>query len=265
MGGTCLPIILLCGKVQDITINQSETIEFFFHQNSYDNVGIINWTWTFEYNSTNQTLFHAIHFSSLPSFRFHMPGNYSVSIIVYDEAGNWAVDMLNITVLDLSPPKEPEIDYDNDTEGDSDDDGYNDTYEREMGSDPLNEDSTPLDWDGDGWNNSIEIETDADPHDHSSIPRDQDRDGIPDSLDPDRDGDKVANVDDAYPDDPNSWEDDTVSDKEGDRSIFVWVGLIMFAFIAGLFGIVIYVVRKKGIEEDEESETDDLGRVGKEE
>ena len=152
-----------------------------------------------------------------------------------------------------------------DSDRDYDGDGYNDTYEREMGSDPYNRTSTPLDWDGDGWNNSIETETGADPRNSSSLPRDQDNDGIPDSLDPDRDGDKVANVDDAYPDDPYRWEDETGSDKEGDRSVFIWVGLILFMFVVGVSVLVIHVIRKKRIEEDDESQNNDLGRVGEEE
>ncbi len=53
-----------------------------------------------------------------------------------------------------------------DTGKDSDGDGYSDSKERQMGSDPIDENSIPLDWDGDG----------------------------------------IANVDDAYPNDGNKWE-----------------------------------------------------------
>ena len=88
----------------DITINQSETVEFFFHQQSSDNVGIEDWTWTFKYNGTEQILFHSIIMSSLPLFKFEIPGIYSVTMNVTDEAGNWALDTLNITVLDSIAP-----------------------------------------------------------------------------------------------------------------------------------------------------------------
>jgi len=88
----------------DITINQSDTVEFFFHQNSTDNVGIENWNWTFIYDGTKQTLFHSIIMSSLPFFTFDIPGNYTVTMNVSDEAGNWAIDTLNVTVLDNIVP-----------------------------------------------------------------------------------------------------------------------------------------------------------------
>ena len=88
----------------EITINQSETVEFFFHQHSTDNVGCWNWTWTFEYNGTEQTLFHSVIMSSLPLFKFDIPGIYTVTMNVTDEAGNWATDTLNVTVLDIMLP-----------------------------------------------------------------------------------------------------------------------------------------------------------------
>ncbi len=88
----------------DITINQSDTVEFFFHQHSSDNVGIINWTWIFEYNGTQVTLFHSIVMSSLPLFKFDIPGIYTVTLNVTDETGNWVIDTLNVTVLDTTSP-----------------------------------------------------------------------------------------------------------------------------------------------------------------
>ena len=88
----------------DITTRQSFTVEFFFHQHSTDNVGIEDWTWTFEYNETEETLFHSIIMSSLPLFKFEIPGIYSVTMKVTDEAGNWAFDTLNVTVLDTLAP-----------------------------------------------------------------------------------------------------------------------------------------------------------------
>ena len=157
----------------------------------------------------------------------------------------------------------------NDTEKDSDGDGYNDTYERETGSDPYDGNSIPQDWDGDGWNNSIETKTGADPLNHSSYPSDLDGDGMPDSLDSDRDGDGVANVDDPFPDDRDRWKNDTVSNDEEFSSISKWVGLFTLVFIAGMLGCAIYVARKKRIERSRKSffvepPTDDHGRIGEE-
>ena len=94
---------------------------------------------------------------------------------------------------------------------------------------------------------------------------DLDGDGILDPFDYDRDGDEVANVDDPYPDDPKRWKNDTVPEPEDNESIYIWVGLILFAFTAGIIGLVIHIARKKRIEEGKISKTDDLGRVGKKE
>ena len=221
---------------EDIIINQSETVEFFFHQESYDNVGCWNWTWSFEYNGQIQMVYRSItmsvpHLLPIPWFTFDIPGNYSVTMTVYDEADNWATDRLNITVLDLSPPIEPEIDTDNDT--------YNDTYELSLGSDPNNSLSTPLDIDADGWNNTVEVQVGTDPDDSNSIPRDTDEDGIPDSLDPDRDGDGVANVDDAYPDDGDRWKKEEVVEE---RSSNVWwiVGVVVAVSVLGVIAGVVW-------------------------
>jgi len=90
--------------VPDITINQSDTVEFFFHQHSTDNVGIENWMWIFEYNGTQEILSHSIIMSSLPLFKFEIPGIYTVTMNVTDEVGNWAIDTLNVTVLDTISP-----------------------------------------------------------------------------------------------------------------------------------------------------------------
>ena len=147
---------------------------------------------------------------------------------------------------------------------DWDGDGWNNSIETENESDPSDEKSTPLDWDGDGWNNSIETEAGADPRDYSSFPRDLDGDWIPDSIDPDRDGDKVVNVNDAYPDDPNKWESDTDSDPEDYLSISKWVGIAIFVIFIVIIVFIIYIVKKKRIGNPKESETGDLGRVGKE-
>ena len=241
----------------DIIINQSATVDFFFHQDCSDNVFCWNWTWTFEYNGKIQMVYRSItmsvpHLLPISSFTFDMPGNYSVTMTVYDEAGNWAVDMLNITVLDSSLPKG--IDSDKDT--------YNDTYELEQGSDPYNPLSTPLDWDADGWNNSIELEVGTDSRDNLSVPPDMDRDGIPDSIDSDRDGDDVPNVSDTYPNDPDRW-DSKGEDEEKDSRVYLWVGILIFVSIIAIAGVILYLSKKKKEKEVEQSSVDDLGRVEK--
>jgi len=248
----------------DITINQSDTVEFFFHQDSRDNIGCWNWTWTFQYNGTAQMLFHSMIVSSLPFFTFEIPDNYTVTMAVYDEAGNWAIDILNITVLDLSLPNEPEID----TEQDSDNDTYNDTFELSQGSDPNNPLSTPFDLDADGWNNSVEIQVGSDPFNNLSVPPDADTDGIPDSLDPDRDGDGVANVDDPYPDDGDRWERPKDMEEE-DSAVWWFIGIVVSVLVVGVIVSMVLVTRRgrrrKGIGDDETKDgaVDELGRVGR--
>ena len=123
------------------------------------------------------------------------------------------------------------------SEKDSDSDGYIDTYEIIMGSDPFNESSTPFDWDGDGWDNSVEIQVGKDPMDKLSVPRDLDEDGIPNSLDPDKDGDGVPNANDAFPYDGDQWErEKKVEEVDG------WVWWIMGVEVVVLVFIVIMVV-----------------------
>ena len=55
-------------------------------------------------------------------------------------------------------------------------------------------DSFDLDIDNDGWNNTIEKEVQTDPYDNRSFPLDFDKDGIPDVMDPDIDGDGWNNT-----------------------------------------------------------------------
>ena len=97
------------------------------------------------------------------------------------------------------------------------------------------------------------------------LPKDLDGDGIPNSFDTDRDGDNVLNVFDDYPNDPTRWKNDTNSDPEDFFSISKWVGLAILVFLACVFGLTIFVNRKKRTEKSKESKTDDLGRVGNEE
>ena len=89
----------------DVTINQSESFGFLFHQNSTDNVGIYSWVWTFEYGDIGQRLYYSEKISSYPYFSFENLGEYVVTMNVTDEAGNWAIDTLNVTVLDNEPPE----------------------------------------------------------------------------------------------------------------------------------------------------------------
>ena len=63
---------------------------------SSDNIGIINYTWTFVYNDMTIVLNGV-----LPEFRFWTPGNYSIVLNVTDESGNWDTDIVMVNVEPL--------------------------------------------------------------------------------------------------------------------------------------------------------------------
>jgi hypothetical protein len=62
--------------------------------NSSDNVGIVDWIWTFEYNGSTMTLM-----GERPSFVFEIPGKYFVHLKVIDSAGlrDEAIEILEVT------------------------------------------------------------------------------------------------------------------------------------------------------------------------
>ena len=81
-----------------------------------------------------------------------------------------------------------------------------------------------LDTDGDGFANSVEVQVGTDPNNADNLPPDLDGDFIPDSLDDDRDGDSVPNANDAFPDnaaesadlDGDGTGDNADTDRDGD-------------------------------------------------
>jgi len=147
----------------NMTIHFGQTA-YFNGSGSWDNVGIVNYTWQFFYNDTD------IELQGMnTSFIFHAPRKYNITLTVSDLARNTASDILILTIL-----RENDTIPDNDTEKDSDGDGYNDTYEVQCGSDPYDNRSTPNDIDGDG----------------------------------------VPNENDAYPDDPDRWKADEKTKSE---------------------------------------------------
>ena len=72
---------------------------FFNGSGSKDNVGIVNYSWSFSYNGSARNIF-----DMKPSFMFEMPGNYSVTLRVRDAALNEANDTMNVTVIKYVPP-----------------------------------------------------------------------------------------------------------------------------------------------------------------
>jgi len=60
---------------------------------STDNVGIVNYTWTFTYDGASRTLY-----GQLASFKFDVVGSYTVTLTVRDAAGNSDTDTVVISV-----------------------------------------------------------------------------------------------------------------------------------------------------------------------
>jgi len=82
----------------DIVIDQYE-YAFFNANGSTDNVGVVEWTWTFDYNGSQVIL-------TGPTFMFQflIAGVYNVTLSVADEARNKATDDLAMLVRDIEPP-----------------------------------------------------------------------------------------------------------------------------------------------------------------
>jgi hypothetical protein len=74
------------------------TLFTFDGSDSFDDIGIVNYTWTFT-DGTEKTLYEVS-----PTYTFETPGTYVVTLNVSDTAGNYATDTVSIIVLVNSPP-----------------------------------------------------------------------------------------------------------------------------------------------------------------
>ena len=207
-----------------LVVCANETIQF--SSNSYDLDGeVINYTWDFGDDSFSYTI--------NPMHAYPNGGVYYVNLSIMDDDNSTNYTIIAIIV-----------------NSDLDDDGIPDYLDRDI--------------DGDGWNNTTEIKIGTDPYDNTSFPPDMDGDGIADSLDLDRDGDGIANVDDAYPDDGDKWDSEG-DDDEKNSHVYLWVGIIILVFIIAVSGAIIIFIKKRKEKEVEQSLKDDLGRVEKDE
>ena len=77
---------------------QGDTVAFN-GSGSYDNAGIVNWTWVFDYEGEEQLLY-----GELAHFTFIVPGYYDCKLFVSDEAGHSASLDFILTVVDLVNP-----------------------------------------------------------------------------------------------------------------------------------------------------------------
>ena len=82
----------------DIYVIQPDIV-IFDSEGSSDNVGIVNWTWLFNYDGTEVRLHQ-----ERDRFRFDLAGVFNVTLMVHDAAGNAAWDPLTVTVQDSTPP-----------------------------------------------------------------------------------------------------------------------------------------------------------------
>jgi outer membrane protein assembly factor BamB len=65
---------------------------------SYDDVNIVNWTWTFDYDGSTVVLY-----GPNPTFTFWIEGVYEVTLTVNDTAGHTSTDTVQITVSGMIP------------------------------------------------------------------------------------------------------------------------------------------------------------------
>jgi len=118
----------------DQTVDQGAVV-FFNGSASTDNVGIVNFTWSFVFDGKNVKMY-----GSSPSFTLDIVGVYVVTLNVSDAVGNWNTDTITISVLavgddDITPDDDvtpPDDDTDDDlTPGnDTDSDGLPDSWEQ---------------------------------------------------------------------------------------------------------------------------------------
>ncbi len=80
------------GEDASATVSRPLTID---GSGSSDNVGVTNWTWSFEHLGEDIELY-GISFE----FAFEEPGTYLITLTVRDDAGNEASDTVNVTVHD---------------------------------------------------------------------------------------------------------------------------------------------------------------------
>ena len=190
------PVAPLAEAGENVTIREGDAV-LFNGSGSHDNVGIGNYTWHISYGGVVRILW-----GITAQFQFDVPGNYTVSLVVTDNAGLADTDNVTVTVHTYDPP----------------------------GSEPPDDEK---DTDGDGWNDTTEQECGTDPYDNTSYPEDLDDDGTPDKLDPDIDGDGVPNEKDAYPRDSLRW-------KEEDSTLVIILLILGASFILIAAGTITY-------------------------
>ncbi len=83
---------------KDMVCSLNETVTFD-GSGSVDNIGIVSYNWTFNYNGTPILLT-----GERSNFSFNILGVYGIKLTVTDEAGNIANDIFILGVKDITPP-----------------------------------------------------------------------------------------------------------------------------------------------------------------
>ena len=83
----------------NIEIDQGETV-LFDGSTSGDNVGIVSYSWSFYYDGKDHILY-----GMKVNFTFSIAGDYSITLLVTDAAGNQGTANFTVRVRDITPPK----------------------------------------------------------------------------------------------------------------------------------------------------------------
>ena len=86
----------IIGSIRD---KDEGSIITFDGTQSTDDVGIVNYTWSFQYNGSTRFLYDVS-----PDFLFDTPGAYNITLIVLDYEGNIDRDFALITIKDITGP-----------------------------------------------------------------------------------------------------------------------------------------------------------------
>ena len=87
----CIRKRITLGSHEKIPVNGSKCT---------DNVGIVNFTWTYIHEG-----YFYIHYGMYPSISFRDIGEYSIDLRVVDGEGNWAEETIVVEIIDALPPE----------------------------------------------------------------------------------------------------------------------------------------------------------------
>ncbi|MCU0799305.1 MAG: PKD domain-containing protein [Candidatus Thermoplasmatota archaeon] len=95
------PPIAIAGE--DLVIDEGQRVTFDAGSSS-DNVGIINYSWSFSWWNSYDDLITIRLYGSKVEYQFNNPGLFIVQLAVYDAAYNLATTTVNVTVRDITSP-----------------------------------------------------------------------------------------------------------------------------------------------------------------